>query len=68
MWVSEWRVPLMKVTTEMIGQSPARPVASSAPRPFRDGLIVPPGTRPRNAADRPLEAAGLRRDDAEVEL
>ena len=67
MWVSEWRVPLMKVTPEMIGQSPARLIASSAPRPFSTVMIVASGQAPAQRRRRRLEAAGLRRDDAEVE-
>ena len=48
MWVSEWRVPLMNVTPEMIGQSPALRTASSAPRPFSTVMTVASGNRPRS--------------------
>ncbi len=67
MCVSECRVPLMKVTPEMIGQSPARRTASSAPRPFSTVMIVASGKRPRSDVGGGLEPAGLGRDDAEVE-
>ena len=67
MCVSEWRVPLMNVTPEMIGQAPAERTASSAPRPLSTVMIVASGKRPLQRVDRALEAGRLGGDDAEVE-
>ena len=67
MCVSEWRVPLMNVTPEMIGQAPAARTASSAPRPFSTVMIVGVREAPAQRLDRTLEPGRLGRDDAEVE-
>ena len=51
--VSEWRVPLMNVTPETIGQSPWERTTFSAPMPFNtvnDGRV----------GEAPLERAGRR--------
>ena len=59
MCVSEWRVPLMNVTPEMIGHEPAERTASSAPRPFRTVMIVASGKRPRSDSTAPSRPAAL---------
>ena len=66
--VSEWRVPLMKVTPETIGQAPCARTTSSAPIPLRTVTIVASGKRPSSARTAALEARRLRRDDRDVEL
>ena len=47
--VSEWRVPLMNVTPETIGQSPCARTTSSAPIPLRTVTTVASGNRPSSA-------------------
>ena len=59
MCVSEWRVPLMNVTPEMIGQAPAERTASSAPRPFSTVMMVASGKRPRSESTAPSRPAAL---------
>ena len=59
MCVSEWRVPLMNVTPEMIGHDPAERTASSAPRPFSTVMIVASGKRPRSDSTAPSSPAAL---------
>ena len=65
--VSSCRVPLMKVTAEMIGQSPWSRTISSAPRPFSVVIIVASGKWPSSVAAAASRPGSLRREDAEVE-
>ena len=65
--VSEWRVPLMKVTPETIGQSPCARTTSSAPMPLSTVMTVASGKRPSSACAAGLEPRCLRRDDRDVE-
>ena len=48
--VSEWRVPLMNVTAETIGQSPCLRTTSSAPMPLSTVITVASGKRPSSAS------------------
>ena len=64
-WSSAWRVPLMNVTAERIGQLPRTATTSSAPRPFCTVMSVAPAKRPASSSDRrsrspPLHATTTR--------
>ena len=67
MCVSEWRVPLMNVTPEMIGQAPGGAHRLLRAETVQDGHDRGVGKAPAQRLDRPLETSRLGRDDAEVE-